>query len=554
MSSISIVMTYFNRKPQLEITLSTICKSSVRDELEIIIVDDGSSEEHILDEDWAKKWPLVIRIWRIRPDQKSWVNPVIPFNFGLTKARGEWIIIQNPEVCHVGDVCGFVKGAKRKFYHVLEVYALPKEASEMLPEALTNPLELIEESSKYSVKGRPSCMWYTRTKTGKPYYLHFCSALHRSKLNLVGGFNSKMAHGSSFDDNEFLTRVQRIAKPKFMPRPLMGFHIWHDKLLTSIATPETIQKNKVIFERTKAKKKVIHTKRINPLADLLYLPSVGMDVPKVFVFGSNGMLGRSICAFLKSKKVKVVPLTRKDFDIETLDYGSLLRLGKTYEWSRENWVVNAAGVIPQTTSFENPHRFVKVNAVFPHLLAAACAVFGSRLFHITTDCVYSGETGPYLEGTSHDEMSIYGVSKSCGEPLGDNAMILRTSIIGEEGETAPKASLLEWVRTKAPSTFEGFTNHIWNGITCIEVARIFYDAITKDKTWRGIRVPQSEVVSKFELVSLINEVYGLGKTIEPVKAKPKSKVLLAEKEKGVEVQSLKHQVIFQRDFWLSNTK
>jgi len=52
---ISIVMGYYNRLPQFSITLDSINKSSVKDNIEVIVVDDGSSDEHIITKDIISK-------------------------------------------------------------------------------------------------------------------------------------------------------------------------------------------------------------------------------------------------------------------------------------------------------------------------------------------------------------------------------------------------------------------------------------------------------------------------------------------------------------------
>ena len=80
---LSIVMAYHDRKPLLLQTLKSISFSSQVDYTEIIIVDDGSSEEHRLDnineeviELTGKK--LDIKVIRIEPENKWYSNPCIP--------------------------------------------------------------------------------------------------------------------------------------------------------------------------------------------------------------------------------------------------------------------------------------------------------------------------------------------------------------------------------------------------------------------------------------------------------------------------------------------
>ena len=66
----------------------------------------------------------------------------------------------------------------------------------------------------------------------------------------------------------------------------------------------------------------------------------------------------------------------------------------------------------------------------------------SRLIHFSTDCVFDGKKGNYKDDSKKNAKDIYGLSKSFGELNEDNALTIRTSIIGHELNS--KNSLLEW--------------------------------------------------------------------------------------------------------------
>ena len=99
----SIVMAYHNRKPLLLHTLRSIAASTQAKYTEVIIVDDGSSDDHRL-EDIVDDYPFVIKLIRQETEDKWYINPCIPFNLGIKEATGDIIVIQNPECFHLGDV------------------------------------------------------------------------------------------------------------------------------------------------------------------------------------------------------------------------------------------------------------------------------------------------------------------------------------------------------------------------------------------------------------------------------------------------------------------
>ena len=41
-------------------------------------------------------------------EEKKWLNPCIPYNIGFKESTGDIIIIQNPEIYHVGDCIKYV--------------------------------------------------------------------------------------------------------------------------------------------------------------------------------------------------------------------------------------------------------------------------------------------------------------------------------------------------------------------------------------------------------------------------------------------------------------
>ena len=88
---------------------------------------------------------------------------------------------------------------------------------------------------------------------------------------------------------------------------------------------------------------------------------------------------------------------------------------------------------------------------------------------------FTGKKGSYNEDDLHDEINDYGTSKSLGELC--DATIIRTSIIGEELRN--KRSLLEWVKSNAHGEINGYDNHYWNGVTCLQLSFFIKDIIEK---------------------------------------------------------------------------
>jgi dTDP-4-dehydrorhamnose reductase/intein/homing endonuclease len=129
------------------------------------------------------------------------------------------------------------------------------------------------------------------------------------------------------------------------------------------------------------------------------------------------------------------------------------------------------------------------------------------------NCVFSGKEGKYTEESQHDALDDYGKSKSLGEHCQKFGMLIRTSIIGEE--IHKNASLIEWIKSQKGKEINGFTNHLWNGITTKQYAKICSQIIDENLYEKGLFHVFSDVVNKLELASFVNEKFDLGITIKP---------------------------------------
>jgi dTDP-4-dehydrorhamnose reductase len=245
-----------------------------------------------------------------------------------------------------------------------------------------------------------------------------------------------------------------------------------------------------------------------------------MSRTRVLVLGASGMLGSAV--------LKRFLALEREFEVRASVRGRLPDIlprelafwvdassGDAPVLPIADWAFNCIGLIKQRT--EASHEdFRAVNARFPHRLAASCREKGIRLVHVTTDCVFSGRRGGYVETDPHDAEDDYGRTKSMGEP--EDALCLRTSVIGEELPQSRRLGLLEWVRTTQEEPLLGFTNHVWNGVTTAQLAEVFVTIVRKGLFVPGVRHVFSDRVAKHDLVKLLVEAYGLKKTVVPVEA------------------------------------
>lgn len=264
----------------------------------------------------------------------------------------------------------------------------------------------------------------------------------------------------------------------------------------------------------------------------------------IYLFGATGMLGNYVHRVLAAKKTyKVIPITREQYNIETDDISSINLIPGSI-------VINCAGIIPQKISMTDYKMYIKVNAMFPHQLEKLCLSHNCKLIHITTNCVFSGSTGLYLETDKHDADDIYSTTKSLGELT--ESCVIRSSIIGEE--LFGNSSLLEWLKTKQNQKINGYNNHLWNGVTCYQLAKIILRIIENGNYWKGVRhIHSPDTLSKYQLCEIINKEYNLNITIEKWNTKISKYLSLSSIYPQFYLPPLATQIKEQREFKLLDT-
>lgn len=257
-------------------------------------------------------------------------------------------------------------------------------------------------------------------------------------------------------------------------------------------------------------------------------------IDKLIVFGDTGMLGKYIVSYF-CDKIKVITPNYRIINnvINPLELeNELLNTGI----DNSTCVINCIGSIPQRNS--DARTFYVVNGVFPHILSSLCLKYSSKMIQPTTDCVFDGNAGQYIETDIHTETNAYGMSKSIGEP--PECTIIRTSIIGEELDN--KRSFLEFVKT-SKGQIDGWDNHLWNGITCLEYCKLIDTIISNNLFWKGVRhVLSPKPVSKYELACMIKDAYHLNINILKNSTKYPSDKTLRSLYPHVEISTISNQI------------
>ena len=237
----------------------------------------------------------------------------------------------------------------------------------------------------------------------------------------------------------------------------------------------------------------------------------------VLILGATGMLGNSMLRlFSGSTGYRVFGTTRTNSSVgiagaETatilsgVDVQHDDALAAAFARTRPDVVINCVGIIKQLSSADDPLVALPVNSVLPHRLARLSELVSARLVQISTDCVFSGRKGRYVEDDTPDATDLYGRSKLLGEVDYPHAVTLRTSIIGHELQGTH--SLINWFLAQHGSV-KGYARAIFSGVPTIELARIVRDYVLPNAELRGTYHVSAEPIDKLSLLRLVARTYG----------------------------------------------
>jgi len=227
---------------------------------------------------------------------------------------------------------------------------------------------------------------------------------------------------------------------------------------------------------------------------------------KVAVLGATGMAGHVISLYLEELGYEVFRLSRSggtEGKAISIDASDCRGLTACLDAIDPDVVVNAVGLL-QKESETYPDLAVLLNAYLPHHISTHYRERRARLIHLSTDCVFSGESGGYLEHSVRDGKTMYDRTKALGEVVNDKDLTFRMSIVGPD-RRKNGTGLFHWFMQQR-GVVRGYTRAVWNGVTTVELARAVHEAIRQNLTGLYHLTPAA-TITKYELCRLFRDAF-----------------------------------------------
>jgi hypothetical protein len=250
-NTISIVMTSHERSKQVYFTLDTIHKCVYKD-IQIILVDDSTNDP--VDVNRLYKYDFNIELIRINRSIKNWGNPCINYNIGFEFVRGGKVIIQNSEVCYIGDILTYINDTiiDNKYY----VFDVKASRNHQTNEHIYNKALTIDIYNEDIWD-----MWYQHY-VHRDFHYHFLCAMTRTTFNKIGGFSYDYSFGSGYDDNDLLIKIKQqhiqIINVYHDVFNIGGIHLFHGYDVPDTRAYHSPQNN-ILFEKKQKYNEVYHT-------------------------------------------------------------------------------------------------------------------------------------------------------------------------------------------------------------------------------------------------------------------------------------------------------
>ena len=228
----------------------------------------------------------------------------------------------------------------------------------------------------------------------------------------------------------------------------------------------------------------------------------------ILVLGSAGMAGHILNLKLRSMPdlFDVTDVARNrnfvnpDVQMDLCDFGLLKDL---FNKLKPDIIINLVGILNKE-AIQNPSNTILINSYLPRFLEKITNNTTCKLIQISTDCVFSGKKGNYIETDFRDARDDYGLSKIMGEINNNKDLTIRTSIVGPELKN-DGIGLFNWFSLQSES-ISGFSNVYWTGITTLELSNSIIACIKEDIV--GIyHMVNGTKISKFELLDFFKNAF-----------------------------------------------
>ena len=242
----------------------------------------------------------------------------------------------------------------------------------------------------------------------------------------------------------------------------------------------------------------------------------------ILITGAFGQLGFSLYNILNMnsdynviRTGRVIPKNNTGIN---LDIRNSVQIKEVLQSTQPDIIINLAAMTNVDSCEKYPQLASEINVAGVHYL---CDAFSGKIIHLSTDYVFDGAMGPYLESDPTRPLSVYGKTKLASERIlmdsnADN-LVIRGNVLYDDNPYT-KASFLNWVINSLSNgktiniVKDQYCNPTWTK-SMADIINLFISS-----NLNGIyHWADADYVNRFELSKKIAEKYELpSKLINPI--------------------------------------
>ena len=237
---------------------------------------------------------------------------------------------------------------------------------------------------------------------------------------------------------------------------------------------------------------------------------------KVLITGASGLLGanlvrhyagRADCTGFYGKN----PISISGADLKHLELTDRQSVSRAIKQLRPDLIIHCAAATNVEWCEKHPDLAKTINEDVAIFLAELSSETGAKFVFMSTDSVFDGNSGNYLESDTPGPLNSYATGKVRAEEavnrLNPDTLVIRSYFYGHS--PSGTRSLLEWVlvRAMAGNVVPGFTDSYFSPIGVHDFADALDSAIMANIS--GIlHLGSSNAISKHEFARMVMETYG----------------------------------------------
>lgn len=236
---------------------------------------------------------------------------------------------------------------------------------------------------------------------------------------------------------------------------------------------------------------------------------------KYLVLGAGGMAGHLISQYLLEQGEEVEGIARRKLSFiktNVLDVTNFCKLEELIKTGEFDCIINCIGILNKNAE-ENKDLAILLNSYLPHFLVKITKDSKTKIIQMSTDCVFSGKKGHYVESDYPDGKTYYDRTKALGEINDDKNITFRNSIIGPD-INKDGIGLFNWFM-KQNKEINGYEKSIWSGVTTLTLAKAMHKASYENISGL-INLVNNTTINKYELLKLFNKYSKKNLTINKV--------------------------------------